>query len=158
MKSAIQVSLSVLAIVFFGGCSERAAAQDQLRSEGEQIGMVSSVIGACSGAGYVIDEAMQERRLQEWWNRAQAAGWTEAEAREVYRSGLASEDARLGTFDARTDLPNDEFMRRFSGFLTKLKPRCHEVANTYPSLITDLAAGDRQIDGDLAKAERNSAP
>jgi len=121
-----------------------------LAAEAEQLGRWSTLIALCESY-YAVDIEAMNSVAGDFERRSAEAGWTRQQRQAAYDAGRVRERAEVGLILDTSGLAPREARRLYGQMLSRLKPRCHDLAQGIPGSVSDLEGGDRKLD-----AERRS--
>ena len=123
--------------------------QEDMISEGEQIGRAATAMGLCSGLGYSVDKDGGIAWARDFGDRAAGAGWDAALAERAIASGSVAEEARMAP-PSDAGLNAEQLRNAAATYIAKVKARCHRLHDEHGGLISNLDQGDRNADAQLA--------
>ena len=124
--------------------------QEDLISEGEQIGRAATAMGTCQAVGYPVDELAGARWADAYMTRAAESGWAVEVADNAVDAGSAAEALRLAVPQYDPSLTPSQLHGLATDFITKVKARCRRLSAEVPGMIRDVDQGDRNADAQLA--------
>ena len=124
--------------------------QEDMISEGEQIGRAATAMGTCKAIGYSVDELAGARWAEAYMTRAAESGWTVEVADNAVDAGSAAEALRLAVPQYDRSLTPSQLRGLATDFITKVKARCRRLSAEVPGMIRDVDQGDRNADAQLA--------
>lgn len=121
-----------------------------LAAEGERLGRLSTLFALCAPY-YAVDTEVGGRAADDFERRSAEAGWTRQQRQAAYDSGRARERAEVGLIMDTSGLAPGEARRLYAQMLSRLKTRCHQLAQELPGSVSDLDGGDRKLDTELRR-------
>lgn len=116
-----------------------------LAAEAERLGRLSTLFSLCAPY-YAVDVDAGHRMAGDFERRSTEAGWTSQQRLDAYETGRERERAEVGLVMNPVGITPREARRLYAQMLSRLKPRCHDLAQEIPGSVSDLDGGDRKLD------------